>query len=102
MTDRQKAYEDRYFERMERDCPKPDKSLSQLKELARKAIAEEILIEEWQIAITPQLFLDALAQEEWHRRNPLYMCIECKDGKLLPQGYVCNICGEENPGNQIW
>lgn len=28
-----------------------------------------------------------------------YSCSHCRDGKDLPQGYICNRCGADNPGN---
>jgi hypothetical protein len=30
-------------------------------------------------------------------RPTYYSCLHCRDGKDLPQGYVCNRCGADKP-----
>lgn len=52
---------------------------------------------EWSL-VTPQDFQIARAADCWDKANPLYGCIHCHDGKDLPQGYVCQVCGADNPG----
>ena len=96
--ERQRSYEARYAEREERDRPRPRLEMYQIVAIAerfRKGDASAAL--EWSL-VTPQDFTIARAAERWDKANPLYGCIVCRDGSELPEGYVCQACGADNPG----
>lgn len=93
----QRKHDERMAEMYERDRPKPPMELGALLALARRAVADPSLLIEWSNATGPQAVLDAHAAAEWDRTHPFYACIHCHDGKDLPRGYMCEVCGEGTP-----
>lgn len=94
----QARYEDRYFERMEAERPKPVKEFSALLALARQAAAGDASAAlDFTTSCTPEEFVKAYEAKVWDDQHPLYSCIHCHDGRDLPEGYVCQVCGADNP-----
>lgn len=96
--ERQRAHEERMARREEEDRPRPRLEMGQIRSIARRVKEGDAAAAlDWAL-VTPQDFLIAEAAERWDRANPTYFCIICHDGKDLPQGYVCQACGTDNPG----
>lgn len=99
----QKRYDQHYDEMVERYRPKPKHELGHLEGIARLMLEDTgdsaAAPMRWAAMMNPENFLAALAAERWDREHPYYACIECEDGKLLPEGYVCRVCGSDNPRN---
>lgn len=96
-AERQRRYEDTYFEREERERPRPRLEMASINALAlrcKDGDASAYLL--WAL-VTPQDFLIAQAAMRWDEQHPFYSCIACHDGKDLPKGYVCQVCGADNP-----
>lgn len=102
MSYTQEDYERGYFERMERDRPRPTHELHDLKRLAEKAKTDPSAALDFAVACTPQTFLLALAAEKWDNAHPFYSCYKCRDGAELPEGYQCQVCGADNPRPGTW
>lgn len=102
MTDherRQQAHEDRYWAKFEEKRPKPKREINDLLSLARRAVEGDASAAlEFSVDCTPEQFVLAHEAKVWDDDNPLYDCIACRDGKALPEGYVCQACGNDNPG----
>lgn len=94
----QDRYEERYFERMDAERPKPAKELEGLRALAERAVeGDGSAALDFAVSCTPEQFLLALKAKRWDECHPFYNCIHCHDGKDLPSGYLCQVCGEEGP-----
>lgn len=96
MSARQESHDRIRSRQYEEERPKPKRELYQLQALAREAVTDPSKALEWVTAATPEEFLLALEAREWDKAHPWYSCIECKDGKELPEGYECKECGENN------
>lgn len=98
---RQAAHEKRYDAKREAQRPKPKREYHELLSLARKAVEGDASAAlEFAVDCTPGQFVLAHEAKVWDDSNPLYGCISCRDGKDLPEGYECQVCGADSPSRR--
>lgn len=98
----QRRHEEIRARQYEEDRPRPSLEMHAIRSLARQAQTDPAAMLEWATRVDPQTFLLAVAAEEWDARHPTYMCVQCHDGKDLPEGYECEACGADNPRSGTW
>lgn len=98
----QRRHDETRARQHEEDRPRPSLELGEIQRLAERAKTDPSAMLEWATRVDPQTYLLAVAAKRWDERHPWYSCVQCHDGKDLPQGYVCQACGEDNPRPGSW
>jgi hypothetical protein len=93
----QRRHEETRARQWEEDRPRPSLELWQIAALARRAQTDPTAMLEWATRVDPQTYRLAVAAQRWDERHPSYSCVQCHDGKDLPENYECQACGADSP-----